>query len=247
MLDASKYYKKQLEQEKLISGIKPLDELLGGFEKGLFYMLYDSLGLTADILRSLAVTAQLPISHGGLNSKVIFVDAQNIFNPYIIGRKSISIGLSPTRVLKNIFISRAFIFPHLHEIITNSLEEITTVNNAKLVLVSGIVPEPNLAPEDLQHMIEIMGTLKRLASVRKKIVIATNYVALNSNYKPAGGKSCQHYPNIIVRIITFDNHIEYQLIKHPSRSYKKVLYFLDDGNNKKEKNIRKLDYYFGKQ
>ncbi|MHA1268288.1 MAG: hypothetical protein ACTSPY_00755 [Candidatus Helarchaeota archaeon] len=251
MLDASKYYKKKLGQEILISGIKPLDDLLKGFERGLFYMLYDSPQITADILRTLAVVAQLPISHGGLDTKVVFVDAQNIFAPYVIGQKALTFGLSPTKVLENILISRAFIFPHLHEIITKDLEETSVINNAKLILVSGIVPEPNLVPEDLQHMIEIMGTLKRLASVRKKTVIVSNYLALNSDYKPAGGKACQHYPNIIIRILTYKKHLEYQLIKHPSQPHKKVLYFFkedkDKTKDKKTMNIRKLDYYFRKK
>ena len=247
MLDASKYYKKKLEEEKLLSGIKPLDELLEGFERRLFYMLYDSPQVTADILRTLAVVAQLPVSHGGLNSKVIFVDAQNIFNPYSIGRKAVQIGLSATNVLENILISRAFIFPHLHEIITNDLEEIAVVNNAKLILISGIVPEPNLEMEDIQRMIEVMGVLNRLASVRKKIVIVSNYVALNSDYKPAGGKACQHYPNVIVRILTYEKHLEYRLIKHPSRPPKKVLHFFPREKDKKLSNIRKLDYYFKKK
>ncbi len=246
MLDAAKYYKKKLSEEKLLSGIEPLDDLLYGFERGIFYMLYDSPKVTADILRTLAVTAQLPLSHGGLNSKVVFVDAQNIFNPYIIGRKALIMSLSPTNVLENILISRAFIFPHLHEIIVNDLEETAVLNNAKLVLVSGIVPEPNLTSDDLQHLIEIMGVLRRLASVRKKIVVVSNYLALNSDYKPAGGKACQHYPHVLIRILTYDKHLEYRLIKHPSRAPKKILYFYDKSKQKEESHTKKLDYYFSK-
>ncbi|MBD3227939.1 MAG: hypothetical protein GF329_07095 [Candidatus Lokiarchaeota archaeon] len=247
MLDASKYYKKKLDEEKLISGIKPLDELLEGFERGVFYMLYDSPQVTASILKTLAVAAQLPVTHGGLNSKVVFVDAQNIFNPYSIGRKAVALGLSATSVLENIQISRAFIFPHLHEIITQNLEETAVINNAKLVLVSGIVPEPNLEMDDIKRMIEIMGVLNRLASVRKKVVVVSNYVALNSDYKPAGGKACQHYPNVIVRILTYEKLLKYRLIKHPSRPPKEVLYFLNEKKERRISNTRKLDYYFNKE
>jgi DNA repair protein RadA len=55
-----------------------------------------------------SVTAQLPVDRGGLGGNVLYIDSENSFRPERVISVAKHLGLEPEKVLKNIFVARAY-------------------------------------------------------------------------------------------------------------------------------------------
>ncbi len=75
----------------LQTGNATLDQLLGGeIETGAVTLLYSASRRLSLLLQQLAVLAQLPQVDGGFNtSRVLYVDAENTFDPYGIANLAV--------------------------------------------------------------------------------------------------------------------------------------------------------------
>ena len=91
----------------LTCGIKPLDEILGGLELGNLLLVDGDLAALR-LSHLLCVRSQFPEEKGGLDSLVLWLDGGNTFSLYTVSELSKDLGLDPERVLKGIYISRAF-------------------------------------------------------------------------------------------------------------------------------------------
>ncbi len=91
----------------LQTGNGTLDQLLGGgIKRGTVTLLYSASRRLSLLLQQLAVLAQLPQPDGGFNAaRVLFVDAENTFDPYGIANFAVAHRLDPTRTLGNIFLT----------------------------------------------------------------------------------------------------------------------------------------------
>ena len=107
-----------LEKRKIIgkitTGSKSLDDLLGGgVETQAITEMHGSFGSSKTQLGfQLAVNVQLPKEKGGLNGRCLFIDSEATFRPDRIIQLAEALGLDPKKVLKNIFIARAFNSDH---------------------------------------------------------------------------------------------------------------------------------------
>jgi len=113
--DGMEYAKRREDVLYITTGSKNMDDLLGG--KGIesraiteAFGAYGSgktqLGLT------LAVNTQLPIEKGGANGKTVFIDTEGTFRPARIKQIATGLEANPEKVLKNIFVARAFNSDH---------------------------------------------------------------------------------------------------------------------------------------
>ncbi|MFX0177784.1 MAG: hypothetical protein ACFE85_16340, partial [Candidatus Hodarchaeota archaeon] len=137
-----KVYRKYNDVTLVSSGDSTLDELLGGggFHKELVYLLYgdkETRKRITSILLTTAVNAQKSPFNGGFGEgiKIAFVDANNRFNPYNVGKYAVSQHLSPKQVLENILVARAFTWDQVVELLENKL---SNLEHIKVVLISGI-------------------------------------------------------------------------------------------------------------
>jgi len=80
----------------------------------------------------------LPFKKGGLNSRVVYVDGGNTFDPYAVSAIAQEYGLEPKSVLEKILISRAFTAYQLTALVFEKLEEALKRYRSKLVIVSDI-------------------------------------------------------------------------------------------------------------
>jgi DNA repair protein RadA len=207
-----------LQKRHLLSDFSGLNQIIGGgFESNLFYLLYGSSHLINSVLLSMAVTAQLPTTEGGLGSGVIFIDNDNIFNPYSLIRLALSVNLNSNEVLARISVARAFIWNHLGEIVDN-IETLLEEQRARLVLISGLTTlfEGEFEQRKHQMLLRIANKLRTLASDCDLIVMASTGLAQGSTYKPAGGKIMSHAPHVLIRAIQQGERITFDLMKHPS-------------------------------
>jgi len=218
-------------QIRVSTGIGDVDEMLGGgFEPGLFNLVYGETSASiTSLLLSVAVTSQLPSISNGAGSKVVFIDAQNIFNPYAVSCKAASLGLNPETVLEGVFVSRAFTSGQVEELILRKAEDEIDGTGARVLIVSGLTTlhlmddRDKLKQETLSKLVEIYGQLHQLGLRKNIVVIASTKLADNSEYRPAGGRALAHYAQTHLMVRERPRVTEYVLVKHPSISERKTL------------------------
>ena len=138
------------------------------------------LGLT------LAVNVQLPLEQGGANGKSVFIDTEGTFRPNRIKQIAESIGANPEKVLKNIFVARAFNSDHQVLLIEKISEMVKNGEPIKLLIVDSLTAHfraefagrGQLADRQ-QKLNKYMHNLMKLAEQHNLAVYVTNQVMSN--------------------------------------------------------------------
>ena len=172
---------------KITTSSKMLDELLGGGVEtqaitegfGAFGSGKSQLGFT------LAVNVQMPVEKGGLNGKCIFIDTESTFRPERIVQIAESRGLDIKKVLKNIFVAKAFNSDH-QVILAEKAKYLIKEENVKLVIVDSLTSHfrsdysgrGELAPRQ-QKLNRHIHALQKLADVNNLAIYVTNQVMAN--------------------------------------------------------------------
>jgi DNA repair protein RadA len=173
----------------ITTGSKNLDELLGG--KGVesrsiteAFGAYGSgktqLGLT------LAVNVQLPKDQGGAGGKSVFIDTEGTFRPGRIKQIAEHLGANPEKVLKNIFVARAFNSDHQMLLLEKIGEMIKNGEPIKLLIVDSLTAHfraefagrGQLADRQ-QKLNRYMHDIMKLAETHNIAVYVTNQVMAN--------------------------------------------------------------------
>jgi len=139
--DGMEYAKKRTNVFYITTGSKNFNELLGG--RGIesrsiteAFGAYGSgktqLGLT------LAVNVQLPLEKGGVNGKCVFIDTEGTFRPARVKQIAEGLGANPEKVLKNIFVARAFNSDHQILLLEKVSEMIKNGEPIKLLVVDSL-------------------------------------------------------------------------------------------------------------
>ena len=106
--------KKREQVEKITTGCKAFDEMLGGgFETGSISECFGEWGSSkTQIAHALAVNVQLPKEKGGAEGMAVFIDGESTFRPERIKQFAEKLGLDPIETLKNIKVARAYNSDH---------------------------------------------------------------------------------------------------------------------------------------
>jgi len=121
----------------------------------------------------------LPFKKGGLNSRVVYIDGRNTFDPYAISAIAQQYGLEPKCALEKILISRAFTAYQLTALVFEKLETVLKRYRSKLVIVSDItglfldrdVPKV----EGIDVFMKMVRHLLDLASRRRVVIVASYF------------------------------------------------------------------------
>lgn len=187
--DGVEYAKKRSNISFITTGSKNVDSLLGG--KGIqsraiteSFGAYGSsktqMGLT------LAVNVQLPIEKGGSNGKCVFIDTEGTFRPARIRQIAESIGANPEKVLKNIFVARAFNSDHQILLLEKVTEMIKGGEPIRLLVVDSLTAHfraeyagrGQLADRQ-QKLNRYMHDIMKLSETHNIAVYVTNQVMAN--------------------------------------------------------------------
>ncbi len=188
-VEGTEYEKKREDIHHITTGSKNFDQLLGG--KGVeskaiteCYGAYGSgktqLGLT------LAVNVQLPQDKGGANGKGVFIDTEGTFRPARIKQIAENLGANPEKVLKNIFVARAFNSDHQILLLEKIGEMIKAGEPIKLLIVDSLTAHfraeyagrGQLADRQ-QKLNRYIHNLMKLAETHNLAVYVTNQVMAN--------------------------------------------------------------------
>jgi len=158
--------------------IPRIDDAFPGFQRGDFAVLFGRR-LCRTLLFLLSVRCQLPLKKDGLNSRVVYIDGGNTFDPYAISAIAQQYGLEPKCVLEKILISRAFTAYQLTALVFEKLEEALKRYRSKLVIVSDITglfldrDVPKIESRDV--FMKMIRHLLDLASRRRAVIVASYF------------------------------------------------------------------------
>jgi len=130
----------------------------------------------------LAINVQLPKSEGGLNGKCVFIDTESTFRPERITQMAETHGLDPKKILKNIFIAKAYNSDH-QVVLAEKAKELVKEQNVKLIIVDSLMSHfrsdysgrGELAPRQ-QKLNRHMHALQKLADTYNVAIYLTNQV-----------------------------------------------------------------------
>jgi len=210
---------------RLYFGDEALDRLFQGFKPRQIIYFYGSEACLR-LAEILCIRAQLPISKGGINSKVIFLDGGCSFNPSVLVSLSRQNRLDKTVVLRNIILSRAFTCFQLTNFIETKLKKTLEDTGSKLVVVSDF---PALyCDQDLEQDIGREQFCRALLGLTT-IVKSGDAVALITNSKKGSAQTVKNLKpllkrrcNITARIAMQGSATRVTLEKHPAVPFHKV-------------------------
>lgn len=173
----------------ITTGSNNLNQLLGG--KGIegraiteAFGAYGSgktqLGLT------LAVNVQLPLEKGGADGKCVFIDTEGTFRPGRIRQIAEHLQANPEKVLKNIFVARAFNSDHQILLLEKISEMIKNGEPIKLVIIDSLTAHfraefagRGMLADRQQKLNKYLHNLMKMAEQHNLAVYVTNQVMSN--------------------------------------------------------------------
>lgn len=198
--------KEMEEKPRLSTGIEKLDTALrGGIEIGSIVEFFGpARGGKTQWVSQLAVTAQLPLEKGGLEGRVLWLDTESSFKPWVIRSQAIRHGLDPDITLGNIGRAKVVLSGQITEIF-ESIPQMCAEQDYKLVVIdsfTGLFRAEYTGLENMrirqQDMNNLLNQMRRTATATDAIFAYTNQVmARISTYggnpnAPVGGHIVSH-------------------------------------------------------
>lgn len=183
-VSASDLLVKRQKIDRISTGAKNLDELLGGgIETWAITEFYGEFGSgKTQLCHTLCCNVQLSREQNGLDGAAIYVDTEGTFRPERIAEIATARGIDPEAALKKIIVARAYNSAH-QELIVKALGGVIEANKAKLVIIDSAVAHyraeflgrATLA-ERQQRLNRFMHHLLRIAEIYNVAVVVTNQV-----------------------------------------------------------------------
>ncbi len=186
--DATEYVKKREEIYHITTGSKNLDNLLGsGVETKAITEAFGAFGSgKSQLAHTLAVTVQLPREQGGADGKAVWIDTEGTFRPERIKQIAEFKGLESEKILKGIFVARAFNSDHQILLVEKVMDLINKGEPIKLLIVDSITAHfraefagRGMLADRQQRINKHLHTLMRLAESKNIAVYMTNQVMAN--------------------------------------------------------------------
>lgn len=184
---ADKIMKRREKITRLTTGSTELDNLIGGgLETQAITECYGKFGSgKSQLAFQLAVNVQLPIDKGGLNGPCLFVDTESTFRPERIVQIAEGLDLDPQKVLKNIFVSKAY-NAEQQMLTSEKANEIVEEKNIKLIIIDSLTSRfrseytgRGTLADRQQKLNKHMHTLLRWAELYNIPIYVTNQVMSN--------------------------------------------------------------------
>ncbi len=249
--DGMEYAKKRESIINITTGSKNLDGLLGGkgVEGRAITEAFGAYGSgKTQISLTLAVNVQLPVEKGGANGKCVFIDTEGTFRPARIKQIAEKIGANSEKVLKNIFVARAFNSDHQILLLEKIGEMIKNGEPIKLLIIDSLTAHfraeysgrGQLADRQ-QKLNKYLHELMKLAETYNLAVYVTNQVMSN----PAqmfGDPTVAIGGNIVGHASTYRIYLRRgkqgsrvaKMIDSPNLPENEIIFYLTEGGIKDE-------------
>ena len=187
--DGVEYAKRRSNVFYITTGSGEFNNLLGGkgVESRAITEAFGAYGSgKTQVGLTLAVNVQLPIEKGGANGKAVFIDTEGTFRPARIKQIAESMEINPEKVLKNIFVARAFNSDHQMLLLEKVTEMIKSGEPIKLLIIDSLTAHfraeyagrGQLADRQ-QKLNRYLHDIMKLAETHNLVVYVTNQVMAN--------------------------------------------------------------------
>lgn len=198
--------KKRDEVQKISTGSKRLDDLLGGgIETQAITEFYGEFASgKTQIAHQAAVMAQLPPEEGGVEGRVVYIDTEHTFRPERIIQIAEYMGKDASEILRNIKVGNARNSDHQMEL-SRQVGSIAEEWNVRLLIVDSVTSffrseytGRALLAERQQKLNRHVHELQKLADLYNIAVLVTNQVLakvdilLGDQVAPVGGNIIAH-------------------------------------------------------
>ena len=239
---ATEIYKKRQAIERISTGTKNLDDLLGGgIETQAVTEIYGEYGTgKTQICHTLCVMVQLPKDKGGLNAGAIYIDTENTFRPERIYHIAEIKSLDPNDVLEQVIVAKAYNSAH-QELILEDVGTIIEKNNPKLLVVDSAVAHyraeflgRGTLAERQQRLNKFMHMLLRIATTYNIVAIATNQIQASPDtffgdpFRPTGGHVVAHTSTYRIYLKRSGRNRIARMVDSPYHPEREVLFLLSD-------------------
>lgn len=204
-LSAEELDKEESKRVRLTTGVRALDELLGGIEPGVLTEFVGEFGSgKTQLCHQLAVTVQLPVKDGGLEGSALYIDTERTFSASRIKAIAKRFGLNVSDVLRRIYVARVVNSEHQIVVAREALR-IIGEKNVKLVIVDSLInhfrseyPGREALAIRQQKLAGHLADLMRIAEIYDIPIVFTNQIVSSpdpftgSPKAPAGGNVVAH-------------------------------------------------------
>ena len=188
-VDGAEYAQRRENIHTITTGSENINNLLGGrgIESRSITEAFGAFGSgKTQVALTLAVNAQLPVENGGANGKCVFIDTEGTFRPVRIKQIAEALGANPEKVLKNIFVARAFNSDHQMLLLEKIGEMVKNGEPIKLIIIDSLTAHfraefagrGQLADRQ-QKLTRYLHNLMQLAETHNLAVYVTNQVMAN--------------------------------------------------------------------
>jgi DNA repair protein RadA len=203
---ADEYLKIRSLVEKLTTGSRALDALLGGgLETQSITEIYGEFGTgKSQICHELCVRVQLPREQGGLGGGALYIDTENTFRPERIVQIAKRSNLDPNKVLSNIVYAEALTADHQMYLVDNADTQFKE-HSIRLVVLDSLIAHfrseyigRETLAERQQKLDKHLHKLVRLTRAFNAVAVVTNQVMarpdafLGDIVGPTGGHILAH-------------------------------------------------------
>jgi hypothetical protein len=200
-------------------GVTDIDGIFPGFKAGDFAVVYGPQSV-ASLVSQLCVRAQLDERKGGLDSKVVFIDAASSSSLGTILEAAGFYDLDQEAVSGNIVSMRAYTAYRLTSLIMEKLEEAVDASGAKIAVISDIAgPFLNDNVDDQEAKAVYSQIMSYLAGFAKKhqIIIIATYLSHEGNRRNITLQEISNAKaNTVLRFTKTPYTSEVELEKHPT-------------------------------
>jgi len=191
---------------KITTGSKEVDTLIGGgVETQSITEVYGKFASSkSQWCFQLSVMVQLPKEKGGLEGNCLYIDSENSFRPERVIQVAKAHKLEPEKVLKNIFVARAYNSDH-QMLLADKAVDFIKEKNIKLVIVDSLTAQfrsefigRGMLADRQQKLNKHLRTLAKMAEMNNIVVFVTNQVMQRPDIlfgdptAPVGGEILAH-------------------------------------------------------
>jgi len=241
-VSATELYKKRQAIDRISTGSKNLDDLLGGgIETQAVTEFYGEYGSgKTQVCHTLCVKVQMPKGQGGLNSGAIYVDTENTFRPERIAEIADNYDLEPEDILSKIIVAKAYNSAH-QELIIREVGRFIEKEKIKLLVVDSAVAHyraeflgRGTLAERQQRLNRFMHNLLRIAEVHNLAVVVTNQVQAAPDVffgdpsRPTGGHVVAHTSTYRIYLRKAGKNRIARMMDSPYHPEREAVFILDE-------------------